>query len=109
MKSEARGAQNEFRSAQPGFFRAACSNGPVGPLRSARSSTKIDRPQAGGYRIYEIARSIRPARCLEKEPSSSLGFIDPNFDQTCRGDVAVFLTHVVGLAQARSQGFVVLC
>jgi len=109
MKSEARGAQNEFRSAQPGFFRAACSNGPVGRLRSARSSTKMDRAQPGGYRIYEIAWSIRPARCLEKEPSSSLCFIDPNFDQTRRGDVAVFLTHVVGLAETRGQGFVVLC
>ena len=69
----------------------------------------MDRAQPGGYRIYEIARSIRPARCLEKEPGSSLGFIDPNFDQTRRGDVAVFLTHVVGLAETRGQGFVVLC
>jgi hypothetical protein len=69
----------------------------------------MDQPQPGGYRIYEIARSIRPARCFVQEPGSALGFIDPNFDQARRGDVAVFLTYVVGLAETRGQGLVVLC
>src|SRR5436309_15776798 len=53
-------------------------------------------------------RSVAPTRRLEKEPGPSLGFIDPHFNQTRRGNVAVFLTHAVRLPKTRGQLFVVL-
>ncbi len=31
-----------------------CSHGPVGRLPSVKSSVDLDRPQAGGYKDYQI-------------------------------------------------------
>ena len=31
-----------------------CSHGPLGRLPGAKKSAQVDRPQAGGYKIYEI-------------------------------------------------------
>src|SRR5262249_48403165 len=46
--------------------------------------------------------------CLEQEPGAALRLIDPYFDEAGGGDVAVFVTHVVGLAQSRRERLVVL-
>ncbi len=53
--------------------------------------------------------SIPLTRSLEKEPSPSLGFVDPNFDETRGGNVAMFVANVVRFAQAPSQCLIVLC
>ena len=45
---------------------------------------------------------------LEQEPSSSLGFVDPDFDQARGGDIAVFVADVVCLPQPSHQVLVVL-
>ena len=51
-------------------------------------------PRTNGSGVLTL---IRPACGLEKKPSPSLGFINPNFDQARGRDVAIFLTHVVRL------------
>ena len=33
-------------------------------LPSVKSSAEVDRPQAGGYNIYEIALMLRPQFCV---------------------------------------------
>src|SRR5436853_7567417 len=55
------------------------------------------------------AESVPLACSLEKEPGSSLGFVDPNFDQTRGRNVSMFVANVVRLAQARSQCLIVVC
>ena len=51
------------------------------------------------FRKRPAARiSVSPARGFEQEPRPALRFIDPNFDETCRCDVAMFVTHVVSFA-----------
>src|ERR1700730_17600956 len=52
--------------------------------------------------------SLPAAFYLGQKPSATLGFIDPNFDQTRCGNVTMLVTHVVHLAQTRGQRFVVL-
>jgi hypothetical protein len=52
--------------------------------------------------------SIPPARSLEKEPSSSLRLIDPDFNEAGGSNIAMFVTDVVRLAQARGQRSIVL-
>jgi hypothetical protein len=48
------------------------------------------------------------ACCLEKKPGSSLGFIDPNFDQARRGKVTMLVAHVMCFAKVCGQRFVVV-
>ena len=74
-----------------------------------RQRDPISVPQLPQRICWGRNQSVPPTRCLEEEPGPPLGLIDPNFDQTRRGDVAMFLTYVVGLAETRGQGFVVLC
>jgi hypothetical protein len=33
---------------------SGCSHGPVGRIPAAKGNTDVDRPQAGGYNIYEF-------------------------------------------------------
>jgi hypothetical protein len=41
-----------------------------------------------------MRKSVSPARGFEQEPRTTLGFIDPDFDETgC--DITMFVTHVV--------------
>src|SRR5438876_9464580 len=53
--------------------------------------------------------SIPLTRSLEKKPSPSLGFVDPNFDETRGGNVAMFIANVVRFALAPSQCLIVIC
>src|SRR5437773_5115494 len=52
--------------------------------------------------------SIHATRGFKEKPRSTLGFIDPNFDQTRGGNVAMLVAHVVSLTKARGQLFVVV-
>src|SRR2546423_773589 len=55
------------------------------------------------------ARKSVPLACgFEQEPRTTLGFIDPHFDETCRCDITMFVAHVVRLAQTRCERFVVV-
>src|ERR1700722_7574978 len=67
-----------------------CSRLPVAPL--ARSVV-LPRAAAGRFK---------------QEPSPALGLVNPNFEQAGGRDVAVFVAHVVDLAQARRQALVVV-
>src|ERR1700730_2383001 len=52
--------------------------------------------------------SLPAAFYLGQKPSATLGFIDPNFDQTRCGNVTMLVAHVVRLAQTRGQRFIVV-
>src|SRR6476661_2690611 len=52
--------------------------------------------------------SVPPPRGFEEKPRSAFRFVDPNFDETCRCDVTMFVTHVVRFAQTRGERFVVV-
>ena len=52
--------------------------------------------------------TLLPARCFEQEPRASLGFIDPNFDQTRGSNVTMLIAHVVHFAKPRGQRPVVV-
>src|SRR5438093_8051385 len=71
--------------------------------RSQQSEGELSRGRA---QLDET--SITWTRSFEKEPGPSLGFIDPNFDETRCRNVAMFIAHIVRLAQARSQSLVVV-
>jgi hypothetical protein len=86
--AEGHGAKSEFRNAQAGF---------------SEKSVVHSR-----HRASLTPRSIRSARCLVQEPGPPLGFIDPNFDQTRRGNIAVLVTDIVRLTQTCGQRFVVV-
>src|SRR5437588_13120792 len=66
--------------------------------------TRLPSNSLTSVRFFLVAAATR----LKQEPGSAFGFIDPNFDQTRCGNVAMLVTDVVRLAQARSQRFVVL-
>ena len=48
-----------------------------------------------------MATAVASASGFKQEPAAPLGFIDPDLDQTCGGNVAVLVTHVVRLPQSR--------
>jgi len=50
---------------------------------------------------------IRSTRCLEKEPGPSLRLIDPNFNETCGRNVAMFVANVVRFTKPRGQSSIV--
>lgn len=58
--------------------------------------------------VRETGKSVPLARGFEQEPRSTLGFIDPNFDEACGRNVTMFVTHVVRFAEARGHRFVVV-
>ena len=67
-----------------------------------------------GVRI-DLPPSWASANCLvsvaarfKQKPRAPLGFINLAFDQTCGGDVASLVHHVVQRAQARRQFLIVL-
>ena len=75
--------------------------------RTAKAQPAIeDDCSRGRAQLDEI--SVPWTRSLEEEPGAALGFIDPNFDETRSGDVAMFIANVVRLTQARGQGPVVV-
>ena len=59
-------------------------------------------------RVRETRKLIPLACSFEQEPSTTLGFIEPYFDETRRRDIPVFVTDVVRFAEARSHRFVVV-
>ena len=78
-----------------------------------QSDSLLDERSRPGKRVPVRAVLVReisvsPARGFEQEPRPALRFIDPNFDETCRCDVAMFVTHVVSFAQACGKRFVVV-
>src|SRR5262245_14871797 len=60
------------------------------------------------HSCVSAAARVATGAGLEQEPASTLGFVDPHFDQARRCDVAPLLADVVHLAQARRQRSVVL-
>src|SRR4249919_1246175 len=60
-------------------------------------------------RVREANKSVPSTRSLEQEPGATLRFIDPNFDETCRRKITMFVADVVRLAQTRCECFVVVC
>src|SRR5207247_9683990 len=46
-------------------------------------------------RLPETGKSVPLACGFEQEPRTTLGFIDPYFDETCRCYVTMFVAHVV--------------
>src|SRR6266480_5153957 len=59
-------------------------------------------------RVRETGKSVSLACGFEQEPRTALGFIDPNFDETCRCYVTIFVTHVVRFAETRGERLVVI-
>src|SRR5438132_5945480 len=66
--------------------------------------TRLPSNSLTSVRFFLVAAATR----LKQEPGSAFGFIDPNFDQTRCGDVAMLVTHVVRFAETSCQGPVVL-
>src|SRR5215475_5404419 len=60
------------------------------------------------HSCVSAAARVATGADLEEEPASTLGFVDPHFDQARRRDVAPLVADVVRLAQARRQRTVVL-
>jgi hypothetical protein len=55
-----------------------------------------------------VIGSVSSSRYFEEEPIAAFSLVDPNLDQAGRGNVAMLFTDVVGLAQSRGQGAIVL-
>jgi hypothetical protein len=49
------------------------------------------------HRFTMPCARLFPSCCLEQEPSASLGFVDPDFEQTGRRDVIVLVAKCMGL------------
>src|SRR2546423_9921023 len=58
--------------------------------------------------LERVRTSIPSARGFEEEPCSTLGFIDPNFDETRSRNVAMFIANVVRLTKTARERFIVL-
>jgi hypothetical protein len=46
---------------------------------------------------------IPSAACLEEEPRTALGLVNPNLDKAGCSDILVFFADAVGLAEARRE------
>jgi hypothetical protein len=46
---------------------------------------------------------VASAACLEQEPCTPLGLVNPNFDEAGSRNVVVFFADAVGLAEARGE------
>ncbi len=64
--------------------------------------------KALSLRVREANKSVPSTRSLEQEPRATLRFIDPNFDETCRRKITMFVADVVRFAEARCERFVVV-
>lgn len=51
---------------------------------------------------------VRATTCLEEKPSPPRCLVDPLLNQARAGDVTLLIAKVVGLAQSRREGFIVL-
>src|ERR1700727_1076018 len=58
--------------------------------------------------MRSVVLSRAAAGRFKQEPSPALGHVDPNLEQAGGRDVAVFVAHVMDLAQARRQALVVV-
>src|SRR5215212_9751743 len=56
----------------------------------------------------ETGKSVPLACGFEQEPRTTLGFIDPYFDETCCCYVTMFIAHVVRFAQTGGERLAVI-
>src|SRR5580704_10369698 len=71
---------------------------------SARLTASFDSSPACMSSAGALAESAR----LEEEPGASLGFVDPDLEEACGGDITVLVAHAVRLAHPRGEPQVVL-
>src|SRR6516162_2750678 len=64
----------------------------------------MKRPATGTGRSGLLTRT----RGFEQEPGTALRLVDPNLNQACSGDIAVFIAQIVRLAHARYQLLIVV-
>src|SRR5262245_39564086 len=75
---------------------------------ASRAATCCRDPNCLGLSPVRERESV-PRPCgFEQKPRATLGFIDPDFDETCRRDVTMVVTHVVHFAETCDQRFVVV-
>src|SRR5882762_10789935 len=80
------------------------------PVHHGSTSDSVARANASPPATEDRSRFAGStlASSLVQKPGTSLGFVDPDFDQAGGGDVSMFLAHVVRLAQTRGECLVVL-
>src|ERR1051326_7328371 len=96
-------ASQERLSPSTGSLSGIQLMGRLGPIRRCGSASRSALSASRGSRVRP-----GPAARLVQEPDAPFGFVDPAFEQTGRGHVAVLLAQAVGLAHVADEPEVVV-